>query len=95
MVAASSGLVAKTVSLVQARSPAAVRVACPRARNVQLAVHCSVSAAARVDEMDGDLGVLNPAGRQAGRQAGGAGALALHLDGVRALLHIPGLVDDE
>ncbi|GAA3469441.1 hypothetical protein GCM10018965_039940 [Nonomuraea roseola] len=73
--------------LVQARSPAAVRVACPRARNVQLAVHCRVSAAARVDEIDGDLGVLNP--------ARGAGVLALHTNGVRALLHIPGLVDHQ
>jgi hypothetical protein len=41
----------------------------------------------RVDEVDGDLRVFDP--------PGGAGVLALDTDGVRALLHVPGLVDHQ
>lgn len=71
----------------QTCGPAAVRIARPRARDVQLPVHCRVSAAACVDEVDGDLGVFDP--------PGGAGVLTLDTDGVGALLHVPGLVDHQ
>lgn len=40
-----------------------------------------------VDEIDGDLRVLDP--------AGGAGVLALYPDGADALLHVAGLVHDQ
>jgi hypothetical protein len=46
-----------------------------------------VSASAGVDQVDGDLGVLNP--------ARGAGVLALDADRAGALLHVPGLVDHQ
>jgi len=65
----------------------AIRIAGPRARDVQLPVHRGVSALPGVDQVDGDLGVLDP--------SGGAGVLALDADGVRALLHVAGLVDDQ
>jgi hypothetical protein len=42
---------------------------------------------AGVQEVDGDLGILDP--------AGGAGVLALHSHRLEALLEIPGLVDDQ
>lgn len=63
--------------LAQARRPAAVRVARPRARHVQLPVHCRVPAHCRVDEVDRDLRVFDP--------AGSAGVLALDTGGVRPL----------
>jgi hypothetical protein len=40
-----------------------------------------------VNQVDGDLGVLD--------SARGAGVLALDTDGVSALLHVAGLVDNE
>jgi hypothetical protein len=49
--------------LAQARSPAAVCIARPRARDVQLPVHRRVPAQSRVDEVDGDLRVLDPSRR--------------------------------
>ena len=70
-----------------AGGPAAVGVAGPGTRDIQLPVHRRVPRAAGVDEVDGDLGVLDPPGR--------AGVLALDPDGVGALLHVAGLVDHQ
>ncbi|MDQ0956459.1 hypothetical protein QFZ66_000337 [Streptomyces sp. B4I13] len=84
---AGSGLVAKTVSLAEPRGPAAVRVARPGARDVQLPVHRRVPPRAGVDEVDGDLGILDPPGR--------SGVLPLLSAGMGALLHVAGLVDDQ
>ncbi|MEZ0072384.1 hypothetical protein ABH927_001721 [Planotetraspora sp. GP83] len=41
--------------------PAALGLGGPRTRDVQLPVHRRVAATARVDEVDGDLRVLDPA----------------------------------
>jgi hypothetical protein len=71
----------------KARCAAAVGVGGPRARNVEFPVHCGVAALACVDQVDGDLGVFDP--------AGGAGVLALDADRAGALLHVAGLVDDQ
>ena len=46
-----------------------------------------MSGIAGIQEIDGDLGVLDP--------IGGAGVLALHAYGLGALLEISGLVDDQ
>jgi hypothetical protein len=54
---------------------------------MELAVDQRVPAAGGVGEIDRDLGVLDP--------AHGAGVLALHSDGVFALLQIAGLVHDQ
>ncbi len=48
--------------LAEPRCPAAVRIAGPGARDVQFAVHRRVPALAGVDEVDSDLGVLDPPG---------------------------------
>jgi hypothetical protein len=66
---------------------AAIRIGGPRPGQVKLPVDHRVPAPAGVTEVDGDLGVLDP--------AGGAGVLPLHPDGVPALLQITGLVDDQ
>jgi len=57
--------------------PAAVGVGGPGTRNIEFPVYRGVPAAAGVDQVDGDLGVLDP--------ACGAGVLALDTDGVGAL----------
>jgi len=67
--------------------PAAVGVGGPGTRNIEFPVYRGVPAAAGVDQVDGDLGVLDP--------ACGAGVLALDTDGVGALLHVAGLVDHQ
>ncbi len=46
-----------------------------------------MSPGAGIDEVDRDLGILDPSGR--------AGVLALDPDSVDALFHVAGLVDDE
>jgi hypothetical protein len=66
---------------------AAVGVGGPGARNVQFPVHRGVPAPTGVDQVDGNLGILDP--------AGGAGVLALDADRVAAVLHVAGLVDDQ
>jgi hypothetical protein len=64
----------------QPRRPAAIRVRGPRARDVQLPVHRRVSALACINEIHGDLQILDP--------AGGAGVLTLDPDGPGALLRV-------
>lgn len=54
---------------------------------MEFPVHCGVPAAAGVDQVDGDLGVLDP--------ARGAGVLPLDSNGVGAFLHVAGLVDHQ
>lgn len=73
--------------LVQARGSATIWDARPGVPYVQLSVHFRVPAQSRVEEVDSDLRVVDP--------PGGAGVLALDADGVRALLHVPGLVDHQ
>jgi hypothetical protein len=67
--------------------PAAGRIVDPALGEVQLAVDHGVPGIGGVDEVDGDLGVLDP--------AGGAGVLALHPNGSGALLQIIRLVDGQ
>lgn len=83
MRAASSGVVARTVPSPRPAAPQRSGLHVDE-RGMQLAVHRRVPPAARVDEVDGDLRVFDP--------AGGAGALAPDTDGVRVLLHLPGRV---
>ena len=59
----------------------------PGLGQVELAVDHRVPAGAGVGQVDRDLGVLDP--------PGGAGVLALHPDGVHALLEVAGLVDHQ
>jgi hypothetical protein len=66
---------------------AAGRIVDPALREVQVAVDHGVPSIGGIDEIDGDLGVLNA--------AGGAGVLALHAHRVGAFLAVPGLVDDQ
>ncbi|MGY4388372.1 hypothetical protein ACVWXB_001671 [Streptomyces sp. TE12347] len=70
-----------------AGGPAAVEVVGPRARDVQGPVDRGMPAGGGVDEVDGDLGVLDPARR--------AGVLALDADRGGALLQVAGLVDHQ
>lgn len=58
----------------EAGGPAAVGIGGPGTRNIEFPVHCGVPAAAGVDQVDGDLGVLDP--------ARGAGVLPLDSNGV-------------
>jgi hypothetical protein len=87
MRAASSGLVAKSSVLAESGVPAAAAVGRPGARDMQFPVHRRVPTPAGVDQVDGYLGILDP--------ARSAGVLALDADGAGALLHIPGLVDHQ
>ncbi len=59
----------------------------PGARDVQFPIHSGVSALAGVDQVGGDLGVLDPARF--------AGVLTLDADHGGALLHITGLIDHQ
>lgn len=59
----------------------------PGARNVQFPVHRGVPAPPCVDQVDGDLDVLD--------SARSAGVLALDTDRCGALLHVPGLIDHQ
>jgi hypothetical protein len=68
----------------EAGGPAAVGIG---TRNIEFPVHCGVPAAAGVDQVDGDLGVLDP--------APGAGVLPLDSNGVGAFLHVAGLVNHQ
>ena len=70
-----------------ASCPAAVGILDPAVGQVQLTVDHGVPGIAGVQQVDGDLGVLDP--------AGGAGVLALDPHRLEALLEIPGLVDDQ
>jgi hypothetical protein len=70
-----------------ARGLAAAGIGGPRPWNVQFPVHRGVPTRAGIDEVDGDLGVLDP--------ARGAGVLPLHANRARALLNVTGLVDDQ
>jgi site-specific DNA recombinase len=65
----------------------ALGVTGPRPGQVQLPVDQPVPGIGGVDEVDGDLGVFDP--------AGGAGVLALHPNGGGAALEVAGLVDDQ
>jgi len=67
--------------------PAAAGVSDPASGHIQLPVNHGVPSIAGIHQVDGDLGVLDP--------AGGAGVLALHPNGGGALLEIPGLVDHQ
>jgi hypothetical protein len=67
--------------------PAALGIVDPALGQVQLTVDHGVPRIAGVQEIDGDLGVLDP--------TGGAGVLALRSHRLEALLEIPGLVDDQ
>jgi hypothetical protein len=67
--------------------PAAVRVLEPASGHIQLPVDHGVPGLTGVQEVDGDLGVLDP--------SGGAGVLTLHPHRLTALLEIAGLVDDQ
>ncbi len=70
-----------------ASGPAARRVGQPSLGQVQLAVDHAMPGGGGIGQVDGDLGVVD--------LAGGAGVLALHPDGVAALLEVAGLVDDQ
>jgi hypothetical protein len=65
----------------------ALRVISPGLRQVQRSIDKCVALAGGVAQIHRDLGVFDA--------TGGAGVLALHPDGVSALLQITGLVDDE
>jgi hypothetical protein len=67
--------------------PQARRIINPALGQVQLPVDHGMAGAAGIHHVDGDLGVLDP--------AGGAGVLALHPNGRRPLLEVPGLVDHQ
>lgn len=59
----------------------------PGARDVQFPIHGGVPALTGVDQVDGNLGVLDP--------ACSSGVLALDTDRAGALLHVAGLVDHQ
>jgi hypothetical protein len=84
MRAASSGLGRELRIVIEAGGPAAVGIG---TRSIEFPVHCGVPAAAGVDQVDGDLGVLDP--------APGAGVLPLDSNGVGAFLHVAGLVNHQ
>jgi hypothetical protein len=67
--------------------PAPLTIIGPGLRQVDAPVDQRVTVAAREGQEHADLGILDP--------PGGAGVLALHPDGVHALLQIAGLVDDQ
>jgi hypothetical protein len=70
-----------------ARGLQAFRILDPASGHIQLPVDHGVPSIGGVQEVDGDLGVLDA--------AGGAGVLALHPNRLQALLEVAGLVDDQ